>query len=70
MDVAQRQRSYIQKSDRHQIVKLQQINSAKISLQLGLAALASDGALDEAVGVRLGSKDGGILAQILDALVP
>jgi hypothetical protein len=42
----------------------------KRRLQLGLCALASDGALDEAVGVRLGGEDGRILAKVLDVLVP
>ena len=39
-------------------------------LQLGLCSFASDCALNEAVGVRLRSEDSGILAQVLDALVP
>jgi hypothetical protein len=42
----------------------------KRRLQLGLCALASDGALDEAVGVRLGGEDGRILTEVLDVLVP
>jgi len=39
-------------------------------LQLGLGALADDCALDEAIGVGLRSKNGCVLAQVLDALVP
>jgi hypothetical protein len=42
----------------------------KRPLQLRLCALAGDGALDKAVGVRLGSEDGRILAEVLDVLVP
>jgi len=44
--------------------------SVVLRLQLRLGALASDGALDEAVGVGLGSEDRSVLAEVLDALVP
>jgi hypothetical protein len=40
------------------------------NLQLGLSALANDGALDETVGVGLRSVDFSILARVLETLVP
>ena len=51
----------------HQIVTRTHVSRY---LQLGLGALASDGALDETVGVGLRGKHGGILASVLDSLVP
>lgn len=45
-------------------------NNDNISLQFGLGALASDGALNETVGVSLGGENSGILAGILNVLVP
>ena len=41
-----------------------------MNLQLGLAALANDGALDETVGVGLRCVHFGIFASVLEALVP
>jgi len=41
-----------------------------LRLQLRLGALAGDSALDEAVGVGLGSEDRSVLAEVLNALVP
>ena len=45
-------------------------NNDNISLQFGLGALASDGALNETVGVSLGSENSGVFASVLDILVP
>jgi hypothetical protein len=39
------------------------------SLELGLG-LAGDGALDKAIRVRLGCEDSGVLALVLEALMP
>ena len=39
-------------------------------LQLGLGALARDGAVDETIRVRLRSEDSGIFTEVLNALVP
>lgn len=44
--------------------------SSKKHLQLSLLARATNGALDETIGVGLGSVHLGILAGVLDTLVP
>jgi hypothetical protein len=44
--------------------------SIRYRLQLRLAALASHGALNEAVGIGLRSQNRGVLAQVLDVLMP
>jgi hypothetical protein len=42
----------------------------QLYLQLRLGALSGDSALNETVRIRLRSKDGSVLACVLDTLVP
>lgn len=61
--------SYVQEEKREVCKELQSSYPPK-RLQLGLGAGATNGALDQTVGVGLGSVNLGILAGVLEALVP